>query len=54
MNFKLDSITDNFIDFLSKVDKQTDKDELKKELLDMLSDTVEEYTEHTRIHFLNM
>ena len=53
MNFKLDSVTNNFIDFLSKVDKQTDKDELKKELLDMLSDTVEEYTEHTRIHFLN-
>ena len=53
MNFKLDSVRNNFIDFLSKVDKQTDKDELKKELLDMLSDTVEEYTDHTRIHFLN-
>ena len=53
MNFKLDAISKNFDLFLSKVDNKTPKDQVKKMLLDMLSDTVDEYTQKTRKHFLD-
>lgn len=53
MNFKLDSISNNFDIFLDKIDNKTSKDLVKKMLLDMLSDTVEEYTQKTRKHFLD-
>lgn len=52
MNFKLDTIRDEFQGLILKAAYSTDNDMLKDQVYDTMKRTVEVYIEKTRIHFI--